>query len=286
MAIKTSFARWVAGTALSAVGLWSGSALAVAPPPPVPATLTQQGRILDSTGTPVSSKVAIAFTIYDSPTASAPADALWTETQNITLDDGYFSAQLGSTTPFTAGLFSGATLYLGVTVGSDAEMTPREAITSVPYSMLSGLSVTALSAPFTGLTGIPALCPTGQYLKGYNADGTAACGTLPALSCTVRYTAALANVATAAASCNAGEVMTGGGCSTTGSLTSSFQDVCQSAAAETSAQVPGAVTPDATIVGPPIIVINPCLFATGKWTCDTTAATTSVQAFATCCTVQ
>src|SRR5450755_1954912 len=131
MAIKTSFARWVAGAAVSAVGLWSISAFAVAAP--VPATLTQQGRILDATtGDPVSSKVQIVFNVY---AEAKGGTALWTEQQNITLDDGYFSAQLGSVTTIPDTLFDGTVRYLGVTVGADAEMTPREAITSVPYAM-------------------------------------------------------------------------------------------------------------------------------------------------------
>src|SRR2546430_1076314 len=141
MAIKTSFARWVTGAAVAAVALWSVSALAA-----VPATLTQQGRILDKDGAPVSSKVAITFTIYNDPTKSAAANTLWTETQNISLDDGYFSAQLGAETAIPDGLFDGTVLYLGVTVGSDDEMTPREAITSVPYAFTAGTADSAAVA--------------------------------------------------------------------------------------------------------------------------------------------
>ncbi len=270
MAIKTSFARWVAGTALSAVGLWSVPALAVAPPP-VPATLTQQGRILDSTGTPVSSKVAITFTIYDSATATAAADALWTETQNITLDDGYFSAQLGSgaMTAFPAGLFSGATLYLGVTVGSDAEMTPRETISSVPYAILAGTALTAVSAPFTGLTGIPAACPAGEYLTGFTAMGAATCVALPALKChTVRTDKA--GVTSSFAGCDTGQI-TGGGCSTS------------PAVALTSSWI---ITP-APCTGT-FCLVTECLVGsacTGDYSCNTVSATT-ITAIANCCELQ
>src|SRR4051812_30254246 len=133
MSMKTSIARWIPGTIVSAVALWSASALAAPTPPPVPATLTQQGRILDKDGVPVSSKVAITFTVYDDATATDASDALWTETQNITLDDGYFSAQLGADPKNAiAPAFDGTVRYLGVTVGSDDEMTPRQPLTSVP----------------------------------------------------------------------------------------------------------------------------------------------------------
>src|SRR5450631_2625311 len=154
MAIKTSFARWVAGAAVSAAGLWSISAFAA-----VPATLTQQGRILDATtGDPVSSKLKIVFNVYADAKGGT---ALWTEEQNITLDDGYFSAQLGSVTAIPDTLFDGSVRYLGVTVGADAEMAPREAITSVPYALKAASAAVAdvaTSAAFTSLTGIPTPC--------------------------------------------------------------------------------------------------------------------------------
>src|SRR5450432_259368 len=168
MAIKTSFKRWVAGAAVSAVGLWSISAFAV-PAPAVPATLTQQGRILDATtGNPVTSKLKIVFNVYADAKGGT---ALWTEEQNITLDDGYFSAQLGSVTAIPDTLFDGSVRYLGVTVGADAEMAPREAITSVPYALKAASAAVASSAAFTSLTGIPAPCAVGSYLSGYSAVG-------------------------------------------------------------------------------------------------------------------
>jgi hypothetical protein len=147
---KTNFKYWIAGTALVGVSLCAGAALhaATTPAASVPISLTQQGRILDSTGVPVAGKVAIVFTVYDSPTASAATDILWTETQNVTPDDGYFSAQLGAVVanPFPAGTFDGSVRYLGVKVGSDAEMTPRQAITSVPYAFQASSAANANGA--------------------------------------------------------------------------------------------------------------------------------------------
>jgi hypothetical protein len=274
MAIKTSIARWVAGSAVAAIALWSFSALAVTAP--VPATLTQQGRILASDGTPVSSKVAITFTLYNDATKTAAANVLWTETQNITLDDGYFSAQLGAVTALDPTVFDGTVLYLGVTVGSDAEMTPRQAITSVPYAFKAGVATTAASAasvPFTGLTGIPALCPVNQYLKGYNADGTAACGSL---SCAIRSAASTGSVTSEAVACNAGETMTGGGCVTTGGITASYQgDICN----------PAVILGDApTGVSPAISII--CINGTTRKQVCNTASAAAITAYATCCSFQ
>ena len=223
MAIKTSFARWVTAAAVCAASL-SGTALAIAvpPPPPVPATLTQQGRILDTTGAPVSSKVKIVFNVY---AAAKGGTALWTEEQNITLDDGYFSTQLGSVTAIPDTLFDGSVRFIGVTVGADDEMTPREPTTSVPYSLVAGSAASAATAatvPYAGITGFPAACPDGQYMKGFKADGTPLCVAVPAMSChTVTGTAVTAGT-NAWVGCPAGEVITGGGCYTNGTLSASY----------------------------------------------------------------
>jgi hypothetical protein len=289
MAIKTSIARWVAGSTVAAVALWSVSALAAAPPPPVPASLTQQGRILDKDGTPVSSKVAITFTLYNHPTKSAAANTLWTETQNLTLDDGYFSAQLGNVTALDPTLFDGSVLYLGVTVGSDDEMTPRQAVTSVPYAFKAGtaaaadVAALATAMPFTGLTGMPAACAAGQFLQGYKATGEAICAA-PVLSCTPRSSTSTAGISSAVIACNAGEVMTGGGCYSTVPLISSYQnDVCVPRATfigTSSSGAPSAVSP---------AIASVCNLAISSFMREqicTTQTTGTLQAYATCCTIQ
>lgn len=101
----------------------------------VPATLTQQGRLLNGDGTAATGTVSIVFSIYAADTSGT---ALWSETQMVTLDDGYFSVQLGSVTAFPAGTFDGTTRYLGITVGTDSEMSPRETLSSVPYAIAAG----------------------------------------------------------------------------------------------------------------------------------------------------
>ena len=214
MATNTNCVNLVAGVTLAVASFWNAPAFAAAPPP-VPATLQQQGRILDSDGAPVSSKVHFVFSVYAKAAGGA---ALWTEEQDVTLDDGYFSTELGSKTALPADLFDGSSLFLGVTVGNDDEMAPRQTISSVPYALLAGAAVTV---PFTGISGVPAACADGKYLKGFATDGVAVCGTLPALSChTVVGTAVSA--ASSFVGCPAGEVPTGGGCVTDGALKSAY----------------------------------------------------------------
>ncbi|HEY4106822.1 MAG TPA: hypothetical protein VGM44_23135 [Polyangiaceae bacterium] len=148
---KTQLPYWIAGASVLVASLCGIAALHAAgagPATPVPVSITQQGRILNADGTAVSSKVAIVFTIYDDPTASADANVLWSETQNLTLDDGYFSTQLGAAAAnaFPAGIFDGSVRYLGVKVGSDAEMTPRQTVTSVPYALQAASASAATGA--------------------------------------------------------------------------------------------------------------------------------------------
>lgn len=102
--------------------------------PAIPGRITQQGRLLNADGTPATGSVSMVFKVY---AAVSGGSALWTETQTVALDSGYFNLPLGSVTAFTAGLFDGSTRYLGVTVGGNAEMTPREEIGSTPYALLA-----------------------------------------------------------------------------------------------------------------------------------------------------
>ena len=101
----------------------------------VPKTITHQGRLYDGSSKPVSGTLAVKFAIYADATTTT---ALWTETDMLTFDEGYFSVSLGASMPFTATLFDGSVRYLGITVGADPEMTPRAPVQSVPYAILAG----------------------------------------------------------------------------------------------------------------------------------------------------
>jgi len=195
----------------------------------VPLTLTQQGRLLNTDGTPVAGPVRMIFAIYDSSSATTP---LWTETQsNVMLDTGAFSVQLGSVTAFPGTLWDGTPRYLGVTVGNDAEMTPREQITSVPYALLADTANNALrlggvdAAMFATVAmlnaGTVTSVATGDGLQGgpITSTGTISVnstvsrtGHTHALSCAVHNaTATAANYSFAV--CPSGTVAVGGGCS-------------------------------------------------------------------------
>jgi len=100
----------------------------------VPPTITDQGRLFDADGAPVNDTLDVTFTIYDS---AVGGNAVWTETHAITFDEGYYSVELGQTTPFDSTVIDGSTRYIGVQVAGDDEMSPRGVVGSVPYAMLA-----------------------------------------------------------------------------------------------------------------------------------------------------
>ncbi len=97
----------------------------------VPQTISYQGYLTDAQGAPVNGTVSMTFGLYTAPAGTAAP--LWTETQDsVTVTNGVYSATLGSATPLA--LPFDQQYWLGITVGSDPEMTPRQALVSVPYA--------------------------------------------------------------------------------------------------------------------------------------------------------
>jgi parallel beta-helix repeat protein len=99
----------------------------------VPQTISYQGSLSDAKGNPLSATVEMVFRLYASPTV---AIALWSEVQKVSVQNGTFSVVLGANAlnPLDAARFK-RPLYLGIAVGTDAEMTPRQALTAVGYAM-------------------------------------------------------------------------------------------------------------------------------------------------------
>ena len=103
----------------------------------VPQVLGYHGMLTDASGKPVPSttKYKVTFSIFKSLTATGTAP--WSEQQQVQPDpDGYFSVQLGSTTPFPVGLFGSGELYLELRVETQT-LSPRQRIVSSPYSLLA-----------------------------------------------------------------------------------------------------------------------------------------------------
>ncbi|MEA3357973.1 MAG: hypothetical protein U9R17_00945 [Thermodesulfobacteriota bacterium] len=95
----------------------------------IPEKINYQGYLTDPHGTPIDDTITLTFSIYPDTTDETP---LWTETQTVTVTDGIFSVNLGDVT--TLNLPFDTPYYLGITVGPDSEMTPRQPLTSVAYA--------------------------------------------------------------------------------------------------------------------------------------------------------
>lgn len=138
------------GLALAAV------AAAAAPAAAQVNEVSFQGRLTDSSNNPIASSTSVVFAIYTGP--GPGGTPVWTETQSVTPNsNGVFSVRLGAVTSFPAALDWTATNYfLGITVGSDSEMTPRYQFTSAGMALrarrLGGVDATSLSALVTHTT--------------------------------------------------------------------------------------------------------------------------------------
>src|SRR5690349_2715580 len=101
--MRRNRSRWMLGLVGMPCVLASTAALAA-----TPSTMTEQGRLFDASGAPLTTTATLQFSIYASPSGGAP---LWTETDVVILDEGYFSVELGASTPFPASLWDGSTRY-------------------------------------------------------------------------------------------------------------------------------------------------------------------------------
>lgn len=107
--------------------LFAASAFA-APPP---RNISYQGELSTAAGAPVTGSQSIQFSLYDVGSGGA---ALWTETESVALAGGRFQVELGDGTAIPEELFN-RQLWLGIKVGSDAEMTPRAKLNAAPVAV-------------------------------------------------------------------------------------------------------------------------------------------------------
>lgn len=133
------------------------------------ANLSVQGTVQKSTGVSVEDGVyTLIFKLYTVETGGTP---VWTEKQDsVILLGGVYSVTLGTVNPLTAAFDK--PYFLGITVGSGAELIPRARLTSSPYALsLIGQSNTFPSA---GAVGAGTATPTAGYqLHVKNPDAEA-----------------------------------------------------------------------------------------------------------------
>ena len=141
----------------------------------IPKLLNYQARVTDAGGTAVpDGGLNVKISIYD---AASGGSCLYTlrgtcgtpTAKSVTVTNGTFSTVIGDTgagdNAISDSLFDGDALYLGITVGTDSEMTPRKRLSAAPYAFNAD-RLDDLDASSTGGTGayIPATDSTGNLL--------------------------------------------------------------------------------------------------------------------------
>jgi len=112
----------------------------------VPHLINYQGKLTDSTGKPVADgKYKITFKLYDSS-----GNPVWTEIHDpaqgtgVGIEKGIFNVMLGGVTPLN--LTFDQQYSLGIQVGSDPEMSPRQLLASSAYAIRANVADAAIQA--------------------------------------------------------------------------------------------------------------------------------------------
>lgn len=129
--------------------------------------LAYQGSLLNTEGSPINSRMDITFSIYGEVNSEV---ALWQESHAgenaIPVNNGLFNVTLGSLNPIPMSVWEMPELYLGIKVGSDNELTPRELISSVPNAVSAGMAQLSLAVA-DGAVSSNGFAPT--WYKAHNA---------------------------------------------------------------------------------------------------------------------
>lgn len=111
----------------------------------IPSTFSYQGTLRMVNGSLANGNFALRLRIYDQPIGG---NTLHDETFNsVVVRDGLFTVVVGDAgTPLGATVFNNAQLYLGITVNTDSELTPRQRIHPVPWAMQASTALSAVTA--------------------------------------------------------------------------------------------------------------------------------------------
>ena len=123
----------------------------------VPQTMSYQGMLTDSEGQMVSDGTyRIAFRIYDQENEG---NLLWEESQYVKVINGVFDVVLGEINPLNISF--NQSYWLGVTISTGDELTPRIELTASPYSLNARQVKGTNIIPSNGSVGIGISAPLG-----------------------------------------------------------------------------------------------------------------------------
>lgn len=104
----------------------------------VPQLISFQGRLTDINGTPLpDGNQTVQLIIWNDPTSTLPANQVWDSGPvNVNTVDGLFSINLGEPpmAPLPPLIVLDTNLWVGITVGTEPEGTPRMRITSSAFA--------------------------------------------------------------------------------------------------------------------------------------------------------
>jgi hypothetical protein len=107
----------------------------------VPGLMNYQGTLTDVDGMALDTTVSMTFSIYP---ISAGGTPVWTETQPaVVVSSGIFNVLLGSVNSIPDTVFKDPERWLGVQVGSDPELGPRQRLAAVGYAFRAAETDTA-----------------------------------------------------------------------------------------------------------------------------------------------
>lgn len=96
-----------------------------------PRTISYQGSLMDGSGlVSPDGSYTMSFRLWD---AASGGLLLWQETDTVSVAAGLFNVTLGKNSPFTQTFTN--PYWLGITVGTNPELTPRVKLSASPYAM-------------------------------------------------------------------------------------------------------------------------------------------------------
>jgi hypothetical protein len=126
-----------------------------------------QGRLTTSSGVPLNGTYTITFRLYDYLSDVTPLCT--DEDAGISVVNGLFSSLVDG----CASYFTGDTVYLGIEVNNDGEMSPRQYIRPVPYALsLYPGAVISASIGSTPMLELQSWGTSGRGLRSYAMSTT------------------------------------------------------------------------------------------------------------------